>query len=111
MDKKIRQLPNRKRQARQFYCPGHGPDRNWTEDSTVPAHLQKENFRYNPLRSQLIRQQEMEYDSDATVPMQDDVSLPLDTCPPSLKRMKKTRVILVGGDRKNEGDQGGMFGL
>ena len=111
MDKKIWQLSNRKRKARQFYCPGHGPDRHWVEEPTVAGLLQKEDIRYKPLQSQLMRQQEVEYDSDATVPMKDDGSLAWDTWSPSLNRTEKTKVILEGGDWKNGGDKGAMVGL
>lgn len=73
--KKMNQRPHRSKKARNFYNPGHRADRGWVDGSSFPSFVRIKRCQYKPLPSQLVRQKEIEEDSDATVLMEDDPSV------------------------------------
>jgi hypothetical protein len=96
----MKQRPHRPKKARLFYTPSHGPDGNWVDESPIPSFVTKQNCQYKPLRSELIRQEEIAEDSDATVIMEDDPSL--DTFSPT-GESRQAGINMAGvGDRGTE---------
>jgi hypothetical protein len=63
------------KKVRNFYNPGHGPGRGWVEGSSFASFVRIKKCQYKPLPSQLVPQQEIEEDSDATILMEDDPSV------------------------------------
>jgi hypothetical protein len=95
--KKMNQRPRRSKKARNFYNPGHGADRGWVDGSSFPSFVRIKRCQYKALPSQLVRQKEIEEDSDATVLMEDDPSV---DSPPATNYTNERKVEGVeGADR------------
>ena len=60
--------------ARIICTAGNGADGNWVEETTLPS-IGQQAYGYNPFQGQLILQQEVDEDKDATVLMKDDGEL------------------------------------
>jgi hypothetical protein len=106
--KKMNQRPHQSIKARNFYNPGHGADRGWVDGSSFPSFVRIKKCQYKPLPSQLVRQKEMEEDSNATVLMEDDPSV--DSLPATNYTNERKVDGVEGANRITGGSQERMDG-